>query len=77
MSDDPPDKRAPRLVTLYLPAVFGNLAAIGMRPLCPSSGVDLLLSAIVTLLVVFVISWPFVMAAWHGYRFFRSLFQRS
>ncbi len=72
-----PEKKPPRIVTLYLPAAFGISAGIAVRPMCDISGYQLVLSQIGCAFGGFLFSWPFIMAGYHGYRFFRSLFLRT
>lgn len=69
-----PDEKPPRLVTLYVPAAFGIFVSIG-TPSYSAGGMSLLEYAGVAL-GVFIFSWPFIMAGFHGYRFIRSFFRR-
>lgn len=72
-----PDRKPPRLVTLYIPATFGVLAGVGTRTCECSELLSSVVSTFGVALGTFVFSWPFVMAGYHGYRFFRTLFQRT
>jgi hypothetical protein len=76
MDEPAPDRRPPKVVTLYIPAAFGILVGIGSTPLCGYTGHTLLLFRVGAALGTFLFSWPFIMAGYHGYRFIRSLFQR-
>ena len=72
-----PDKTPPKLVTVYLPSTLAISSVIFSRPLCECTGWSLLLFPLGMALGTFLFSWPFIVAGYHGYRFFRSLLQRG
>jgi hypothetical protein len=69
-----PERRPSKLITLYLPGAFGFLLALGSIPQIEHRIWMLPLSIAGATIVGFLMSWPFIMAVWHGFRFFRSLF---
>jgi hypothetical protein len=75
--DSLPDKKPSRVVALYLPAAFGILIGVGSGPLCDVHGYRLILLQFGMALGAFLFSWPFFIAGHHGYRFFRSFFERT
>jgi hypothetical protein len=70
-----PDPKPPRLVTLYIPGALGVVFGIGTQCLFmrPTTVMEHLFGGI----GAFLISWPFCIAGYHGYRFFRSFVRRT
>ena len=73
---NPPDPLPPRAITLYTPAAIGLLASVAVGPpLCFYQDWTALLGARLEVFAFsFLFCWPFVLGAYHGYRFLRGLF---
>ena len=71
------DKQPPKAISWYLPAAVGAFIAIGCSPQFDAPVYLLPLLFAGTLVIGFLISWPFIMAGYHGYRFVRTFFERT
>jgi hypothetical protein len=64
------DPKPPKLVTVYLPSTLAVIAGVGGKPMCECTGYSMLLFTFGAALGTFLFSWPFILAGYHGYRFF-------
>ena len=67
---EPPDKRPSKVIMFVIPSAFAVLSAFFAWP-----GPRNLFDALATGAFVYFFSLVFLLAAWHGFRFFRSFFQ--
>lgn len=61
---------------LYLPGILGLLFGLTSYPECKGSWLECIVMKGESSVIAFLFIWPFVLAFYHGFSFFRDLISR-
>ena len=70
------DGKTPRSITLYVPVLLALLFGLTAEPGCTCAWPEWLGVKALSTVFVFLFSWPFVLAFYYGFCFFRGLICR-